>query len=60
MGADTAINAAKQDTKYCLVLGDAVLVSGFILVMWGWSILGSGATLMGRGQSRRKWWGGVL
>jgi hypothetical protein len=35
MGAETAINAAKQDTKYFLVLGEAVLVSGFIRYVWG-------------------------
>jgi len=34
MGAETAINAAKQETKYFLVLG-AVLVSDFILIVWG-------------------------
>jgi hypothetical protein len=36
MGADTAISAAKQDTKYFLVLGDPVLVSGFIFMYGGW------------------------
>jgi hypothetical protein len=34
MGAETAINAAKQETKYFLALG-AVLVSDFILIVWG-------------------------
>jgi len=37
MGAETAINAAKQETKYFLVLG-AVLVSDFILIVWGFVV----------------------
>ena len=40
MGAVTVINAAKQDTKYFLVLGDPVLVSGFIVICGGWLFSG--------------------
>jgi hypothetical protein len=51
MGAETAINAAKQETKYFLVLG-AVLVSDFILIVWGLvvyrSLLSVGALLKDR------------
>jgi hypothetical protein len=40
MGADIAINAAKQEAKYFLVLGDPVLVSGFIVICGGWLFSG--------------------
>jgi hypothetical protein len=40
MGADIAINAAKQEAKYFLVLGDPVLVSGFIVYVGGWLFSG--------------------
>lgn len=58
MGAVTVINAAKQDTKYFLVLGDPVLVSGFIVICGGWLFSGLRHGYKDAPKSDKKW--GVL
>jgi Mn2+/Fe2+ NRAMP family transporter len=54
MGAETAINAAKQETKYFLVLG-AVLVSDFILIVWGLVVCRSFFSDVSLTKDRKKW-----